>query len=140
MWRLNGLKIFSQERFAICGFSFSSFCLIFLEISSIHCVTYRLPIKSGLMRPTNKGRNDKNMNETNTQFGITRHLPKLIWVVAFVAILGLIYVLGTKTIKTMAVTGCMQAARLETKTESDETVMIPETYWYEKCLTESGNK
>lgn len=80
------------------------------------------------------------MNDTNTQFGITRHLPKLILIVAFVAIFTLVYILGTKAIKTMAVTGCMQASRLETKTESDETVLIPETYWYEKCLTESGNK
>lgn len=76
----------------------------------------------------------------NYQMGVTRHLSKLVLAVAFVAILGLIYFLGTKAIKTMAVTGCMQAARLETKTDSDETVMIPETYWYEKCLTESGNK
>lgn len=65
-------------------------------------------------------------------------LTKILWVVTLVAVLGLAYYLGSQMLKTQAVQGCMQVARLETKTSNGETVTIPENYWYTYCLKETG--
>lgn len=85
-----------------------------------------------------------NMKDNNITF--TEGLPlitKVFWIaslVVLIVIAAAAYVQSEKAINTMAVTGCMQAARLETVTETDEAVTIPETYWYERCLMETGNK
>lgn len=65
---------------------------------------------------------------------------KILWMVLFVASVVVVYLLTSKFLKTQAVTGCMQVARLETKTSKGETVTIPENYWYDQCMSETGFK
>lgn len=73
----------------------------------------------------------------------TSLITKVLWIVSLVvviAIAAVAYSQSQKAIRTMAVSNCMQAGRLERTTDKGEKVVIPEDYWYDKCMTESGNK
>ena len=80
----------------------------------------------------------KEQNETITHG--SGKLTKSFWVLTVVGGLALVYYFGSQLIQIQAIQGCMQVARLETKTDKGETVTVPENYWYNQCLTETGYK
>lgn len=60
--------------------------------------------------------------------------------VAIIVLAIISYTQSEKAIKTQAIDGCLQVARLQTKTAKNETITLPENYWYEYCMKEKGFK
>lgn len=67
-------------------------------------------------------------------------INSLIIAAALAAISGVMYIQSDKAIHQMAIDGCLQTARLQTKTANKENITVPENYWYNYCMKEKGYK
>jgi hypothetical protein len=67
-------------------------------------------------------------------------ISSLLIAAAIAAIAIVSFIQSEKYIKNTAIDGCLQAGRLETKTNKNENVTIPENYWYTFCMEQKGYK